>query len=131
MTTAYATLYDTVVGTTLNFYMATSWKPSIPQLGSLQQELGNPFPILLTDGTKGIRGSFDVVSTSADMEDTILTLAQSTNVILFTLPDGTEYYIVWDPATPRTGNKPFSSMNAAPYPPINTWTFSYAQVATP
>jgi hypothetical protein len=129
--TDYATLTDTVTETTVDFFMATAWKPKIPEIGSLQYELGNDFPIKKTDGTKGIQGSFDMVSTSDDMDATIMTLAASINVLLLTLPNGDEYYIVWDPATPRAGNKPFSSMQAAPYPPINTWTFDYVQVATP
>lgn len=129
--TTYATLTDTVTETTVNFNMATSWKPKIPEIGSLQYELGNSFPIKKTDGTKGIQGSFDLVSTSDDMDDTVMTLAQSTNVLLLTLPNGDEYYIVWDPASPRAGNKPFSSMVADPFPRLNTWTFDYVQVATP
>jgi hypothetical protein len=129
--TDYATLTDTVTETSVDFIMATGWKPKIPEIGSIQYELGNSFPIKKTDGTKGIQGSFDLVSTSDDMDHTIETLAASINVLLLTLPNGDSYYIVWNPATPRSGNKPFSSMAAEGIPPLNTWTFDYVQVATP
>jgi hypothetical protein len=129
--TDYATLTDTVTETSVDFIMNPGWEPSIPEVGSLIQELGNPFPIKLTDGTKGIQGTFTIVSTSDAMDATVIELAQSINVLLLTLPNGDDYYIVWNPGSPRKGNKPFVSMAAEGIPPLNTWTFDYVQVATP
>jgi hypothetical protein len=129
--TTTANLTDTVTSTSLDFIMDTSWEPSIPEVGSLQYELGNDFPIKLTDGTKGIQGTFNIVSTSDEMDATVIELATSINVLLLTLPNGDEYYIVWNPSSPRKGNKPFKTMQVPGQPPINTWTFDYVQVATP
>jgi hypothetical protein len=129
--TTTANLTDTVTSTSLDFIMATDWKPKIPRVGSMQQELGNFYPILLTDGTKATQGSFDMVAADDSLESTFYDILASTNVLLLTLPNGDTYYIVWDPASPPTGDKPFSSMDAAPFPPINTWTVSYYEVAAP
>ena len=126
MTTSYATLYDTVTFTTVNFMMDPDWQPAInePNAG-IFYPLGNSFGVKSTDGTKGISGTLTIVTTSDAMEATVMTLLQSTNQLTLTMPNGTSYGIVWD-GQARKGKKPFSLMT---WQPINTWTCSYIQVA--
>lgn len=127
--TDLATLTDTVTANSITFAMSPDWEPSVPEIGAIYYPLGYPYAVKLTDGTKGIQGTMTIVSDSADMEATVLELLQSTNILELVLPDGSTYYVVWNPGTARKGKKQFSLINTPT--PINVWTVDYVEVASP
>jgi len=122
--TDYATLSD---GThTATFIMDKDWRPAIEEVGAKHSPLGYPFFVKSTGGTKGVGGSFDIVSDNDTDTATVITILKGTGQLTLTLPNGDSYAITLDPATPRTGSKQFSLML---WFPVMVWTVSYFQVA--
>lgn len=126
MSTAYATLTDTVTLTSVQFYMKNGWKPSTHRVGALYYPLGNPVPTQSTDGNKGLGGTFDIISTSPAMDANVYALVTSLNPLTLTLPDGRAFTIQIDPATDPQGDAQFSLWN---WRYLNIWTVKYYQAA--
>ncbi len=123
--TDYATLTDTVTGTTVSFMMQSAWTPKIHEEGQLFYPLDYGFPVKLTNGTKGVGGTLSIVSTSTAMDVTVRTLLESPNALTLTLPTGDSYNIMWD-AQDRGGSAQFSLMG---WNYVNVWTATYFQVS--
>jgi len=96
--TDYATLSD---GThTATFIMDKDWRPAIEEVGAKHSPLGYPFFVKSTGGTKGVGGSFDIVSDNDTDTATVITILKGTGQLTLTLPNGDSYAITLDPATP-------------------------------
>ncbi len=123
--TDYATLTDTVAGTTVSFMMQGAWTPTIHEEAQLYYPLDYGFAVKLTNGVKGVGGSLTIVSTSTAMDVTVKTLLESPNALTLTLPTGDSYTIMWD-AQDRHGSSQFSLMG---WNPVTIWTATYFQVS--
>jgi len=123
-----ANLYDTVTTLDFDFIMEANWEPMIEEIGGKFYPLGNIYATISTDGTKGISGTLTIVSPDDSMDADIMTMLQSVNIKLLTLPNGDGYYIVFDPTSARKGAKDFSLMNTST--PLNVWTVDYLESAS-
>jgi hypothetical protein len=105
--------------------MEANWEPAINEIGGVYYPLGNAYAVISTDGTKGISGTLTIVSIDDDMDYDVQAMLQSSNIKLLTMPNGDEYYVVFDPTSARKGAKDFSMMNTST--PVNVWTVDYLE----